>query len=87
MKFKITASSLWSTETDKLLKEYPCLHDFGYEVEETTEYSFYHNLNYPKKTAYIHINSLEELVKFKQAVDKIIIFDEDEIEIYDAWRE
>ena len=98
MKFKITSSS-YSNNFEKIIKEYPCLKDFGFEVAE---------YEVPLKTRtrdecgkrifqiygkniirepYVTIESLERLLALKSAVEEPLIITEDEIEIYDGYRE
>ena len=62
---------------EKIIKDYPRLRDFGFEIENPD--------NYPK--AYIYIYSIEELVKLKNAVDDLLIIGNDWIEIYNDYRE
>lgn len=79
MLYRICATSIWENtkneEAKKLLSEYPCLNDFGWKLVETDH------------RPYIEINSLEELQKLQAAVEHPLIFTEDEIEIYDDYRE
>ena len=103
MKFRITATSVWWQEHEKLIEEYPILSNYGYELEEkqipvsgcwikdengkriwqTTDKTR------PIYTPYIHIDTLEQLVEFIKALEDCgtIVMTEDEIEIYDGYRE
>ena len=106
MKFRITATSIWSDEHKRLLEDYPILSEYGYEVEEkrvpvggcwirdengkriwqTTDETR------PSYTPYINIDTLEHLVEFIKGLKTSyevheIVLTEDEIEIYDYYRE
>lgn len=81
-----------------LLDEYPCLANFGWKIVEYIENCYeefldeYGRAIYRRgpKTCYrpyIEINTLEELQKLQAAVQNPLIFTEDEIEIYDNYRE
>ena len=98
MKFKIT-SSFFSNNFEKIIKEYPCLKDFGFEVVEyevplktwTWDENGMRILQiYGKETIrkpYVTIESLEQLLALKSAIEEPLIITEDEIEIYDGYRE
>lgn len=95
MLYKITASV---TQDQKLLVKYPCLEDFGYtdiavirerriKILDENGKAMYQMI---PKTFYvpgIEINTLEELQKLQAAIGEPLIFTEDEIEIYDGFRE
>lgn len=87
MRFEITASSTWWYE-DKMIMKYPQIKDFNYKPGVDTEHEY--------RNPTIEINSLEELMKFKEAVNSSIILSRDyegpdvyreTIEIYDSYRE
>lgn len=106
MKFLITATSIWDyTDMERLLDKFPFLNDFGFSVEEQ-EYTRKTKIRdengkpitqvntYMRKKPYIHIQSLEELMKLTDIVGEYnsIILDNTEengweIEIYDDYRE
>lgn len=102
MRFKIESSSYFDTN-DELLEEYPCLKDFGFEVEKKTIVRFEkikddkgkilkQEYEKPIYTPYIYIYGLEELRQLRKSVKHCLIIDwddEDEasIEIYDGYRE
>ena len=84
MKFRIE-SRCYDSCKDELLERYPCLKDFGFEIEEKTREVTVRtrdeNGNMVKQTkfltnhiAYIHISSLEELVALNAAVKKPLTF-------------
>lgn len=98
MKFKIV-SSFYSNNFEKIIKEYPCLKEFGFEVVEyevplktwTCDERGMRILQiHGKQTirkSYVTIESIEQLLALKSAVKAPLIIDEDEIEIYDGYRE
>ena len=98
-------NTIWYGE-DKLLERYPDLDEFGYGEEEVLiqlpyprEIVLDENGNEMityrqkvKKKPYIIMESLEDLVKLRRAVQNPLIFDKDDdvnytIEIYDGHRE
>ncbi len=102
MLYRICATGIWSSnkdeESEELLCEYPCLKDFGWRLVEyvDVEYTRIRDENgdwisqhipTTRHRPYIEINSLEELQKLQAAVQNSLIFTEDEIEIYDDYRE
>lgn len=99
MKFKITATSSVYGDPEKLIEGYPCLENFGYELEEYEELKRYYirdengrriKMEYgieTKYTPYVRIDSIEQLVELTKAVGNPLVFSEDEIEIYDSYRE
>lgn len=82
MRYMVRSVDIWpisKTNLDKLLRDYPCLEDFGLE-NETIDGQF---------DAYINIDSIEELMRL---IDKVghglIVYDDPPmIEIYDNYRE
>lgn len=86
MKFEIRSSSVWSE--DRLITSYPQLKDFNYKPGVDTEEEY--------RDPTIEINSLEELMRFKEEVNSDIILTRyyktedvyrEQIEIYDGYRE
>lgn len=79
MKFQIRSiKALHISENNEeeisiLLKIYPCLYKY--------------NLNILKNTAYIYIDSLNQLMELRKEIDNELIIDSDYIEIYDSYRE
>ena len=90
MKFKIEAVSVWEyhklDKFKKLIERYPCLNDIGFEIEKyiTNEGVLYYE-------AFVHIDSLDQLLELSKQVDEELIihhnFGEPRIEIYDGHRE
>lgn len=83
-------NTLWYGD-DELLERYPDLDEFGYSVETVWTRDWY-DREVVKKKPYITVESLEDLVKLRRAVQNPLIFDQDEdgnyiIEIYDGYRE
>lgn len=91
MRFRIEATSIWSNATahEKLIKEYPCLQNFGYEVETTTKIKKTWindecgNRIWQKgpetivHTPYVNLNSLEDLNRLYEAVANPLIYSGD----------
>lgn len=85
MDFRITSSWLClDTETDKLIATYPCLNKYELRIVDLGRTDYWKN---PQKHAHITINSLEELLELQTAVEHPLIITQDEIEIYDDYRE
>lgn len=102
MLYRIRATSTWGIEDkyEELLKEYPCLTDFGFQkvpesmptgcwIFDENGYAKLWQEGPPKIVYYpaIEINTLEDLTRLHKAVHQELIFSEDSIEIYDTWRE
>lgn len=101
MRFKIESSSYFDTN-EELLEEYPCLKDFGFEIEKkvyikTTKIRddegniLEQEYEKPIFTPYIYIYGLEELRQLRNSTKHCLIIDwnddEASIEIYDGYRE
>jgi len=101
MRFKIESSWYYDTY-EQLIKKYPCLKDFGFEVEKKNIVRFEKikdeegeilKQEYEKSiyTPYIYIYGLEELRRLRESVHHCLIIDWDgdeaSIEIYDGYRE
>ena len=103
MKFRIISSCyVFDIETEQLLDEYPVLKKYGLEVIEETRTSYEdiritdenglpmtQKVLYPYKIkiAYVNINTIEQLMNLIKDVEYPVIVTEDEIEIYDGYRE
>lgn len=100
MKYKIT-SVIWYEPKD-LIAHYPCLIDFGFEIDhklvpediyigdENGKPIKYTTGETVKTTCYVNINDLGELQKLSEAVkNPLVMFEGKEpiIEIYDGYRE
>lgn len=101
MKFAICSVGVWHNPT-KIVEEYPCVNDFGFETEHLTKYRTYRlrepydgiekvTEEYTIDVPYVNIDSLDRLMEFCRAVNNPIIIGSDdgipEIEIYDGYRE
>lgn len=101
MRFEIESSCYYDTN-DELLEEYPCLKDYGFEVEKkvyvkTTKIRddegniLEQEYEKPVYTPYIYIYGLEELKNLTKSVHAPLIVswvdDHGTIEIYDGYRE
>ena len=104
MRVRITATSIWcSDDHEKLINTYPCLLNYGYEVEKEQNpvHEWIRNeagLHIKQETDkvlisythYIHIDTIEQLVQLIGDVKDeaaSVVMTEDSIEIYDDWRE
>lgn len=102
MLYKIYSSTIWCSDKNKevetILREYPCLKDFGWRLVEYIGNRHTRILNENQEwifqitpvtlhRPYIEINTLEEFQKLQAAIDQPLIFYGDEIEIYDGHRE
>ena len=105
MKFRITATSIWSyNEYEQLIKDYPSLLNYGFEVEEKqvpvggcwtrdeNDNRIWQTTDQTRSsyTPYIYVDSLEQLIELIKNLEddvRTIVLTEDEIEIYDGYRE
>ena len=104
MEFKIEATSTWDAEP--ILQRYPCLSNYSFRIEETkipkaikfrdeTNNLLTQEMMITKKTPYVSITTIDELMQFiKDVKYPVIVGDVDiydnpipTIEIYDSWRE
>lgn len=98
MTFKVSATSYWNDED--AIKGYPQLYDFGFKIEEKQEPKFEVIRDENGKllrqcSGYkikleptIQIDTLDELMKLIQSVNRELIIGKDNwIEIYDGYRE
>lgn len=99
MKFQIASVDVWKN-AQKLIEKYPCLSDYTFEVEETSFSSvsrihdengrlIYQPFTQVVRTPYIHVDTIEDLVKLAYSVDNPLIIHNNTgvIEIYDDYRE
>ena len=96
MKFRITSTEIYS---DSIIQAYPCLNDYAFEVEEVAFPSrsrirdengrpMYQSFTQIVRTPYIHINTIEDLIRLATDVNNELIIDKSGvIEIYDGYRE
>lgn len=89
MKFQIESYTILTTPNhtwiDKLLKKYPCLKDYGFEVEETVIKLPTQEKTTKIVTAYVHIHSLEELVELQNKIDHVMLLGHESLYIYDEF--
>ena len=105
MKVYVWSTCFWKDdEAEDLLKRYPVLKDFGFVVMDVARKAhrwildengerIMQEYDVIGKETYITIESLEDLVKLRKAVEVPLIFDETGvgdgyyIELYDGYRE
>jgi hypothetical protein len=103
MLFKIEATSIYcynkKDECEKILKQYPCLNNFGFRIEEKTEPKRHmirdenneHILQEDgTKTIYepyVELDSLDELNELMFELNECLVLTPGIIEIYDTYRE
>lgn len=100
MQFHV-CSSYWclDSEVDKVVDKFPCLKDFGLELvdeqepvytrirDETGKFIRQVDTTKTKTRAYITIDTIEQLLELEKASGHALIVTQDEIEIYDDYRE
>lgn len=99
MDYRIRSTRAWDDHC-KLLKDYPCLTEFGFHLEKEQLTKRITRIRDEKgrliqqitydfvDRAYISIDNLEQLNKFINTVGQEIVMDADGmIEIYDTYRE
>lgn len=84
MRYRIYSTWNWDN-AEALLKDYPRLKDFAFEVEPI-------QLNYETREAsYIDLQTLEDFLTLREAVGQPLIIgpggNKNDIEIYDSYRE
>lgn len=100
-KFYVRSTSVWENP-DKIIQYYPCLHDFGFDIQgvrrnfktrirdEHGEIIFQEGYDI-KRFGVISVNTIEQLLLLKERVKCELIIDmeneENWIEIYDGYRE
>lgn len=86
MKFRITATSC--SDDVNMLKYYPFLKD-RIKIEQTTksEKTYFGSVTYTYKKCFIEIATLEELMELNKMCGTEIIIADNELEIYDGYRE
>ena len=99
MKFRIS-SAVWY-EIDSIIENYPCLLNFGFEIEKTEkpkickirdENGKHIEFEYGSKTEYtpyIHLEKIEDVISLSKAVkhDLIVSSEQNSIMIYDGYIE
>ena len=86
MEFQLMSAKYW-VDFKRLLKDYPQIADeFKVRIVDTTQE--YENGNrFIDSEVYITINTLDDLVKLVDIIDDSVIFNGDEILIYDDYIE
>lgn len=95
MEFKITSTFY---HTSKLLDPYPCLREFGFEIRQVpytrkligvdaNNNPIHQAIPATDECAFVKIDSLEQLIKLREAVNEELVIGCDSIEIYDYYRE
>lgn len=86
MEFQLMSAKYWS-DFKRLLNDYPQIaNEFKVQIIDTTQE--YENGNrYIDSEVYITINTLEEMIKLIDIVDCGVVFNGDEIIIYDDYIE
>lgn len=86
MEFQLMSAKYW-VDFKRLLKDYPQIaEEFKVRIVDTTQE--YENGNrFTDSEVYITINTLEDLIKLVDIIDDSVIFNGDEILIYDDYIE
>ena len=86
MEFQLMSAKYW-VDFKRLLKDYPQIEkEFKVRVVDTTQE--YENGNrYIDSEVYITINTLDDLIKLIDIIDESVMFNGDEILIYDDYIE
>lgn len=86
MEFQLMSAKYWS-DFKRLLNDYPQIaNEFKVQIIDTTQE--YENGNrYIDSEVYITIDTLEDLIRFIDIVDESVMFNGDEILIYDDYIE
>ena len=86
MEFQLMSARYWS-DFKRILNDYPQIaNEFKVQIVDTTE-EYENGKRHVDSEVYITLNTLEDLVKLKNIVDCGIIFNGDEIIIYDNYIE
>ena len=82
MEFQLMSAKYWS-DFKRILNDYPQIADeFKVQIIDTTE-EYGDGKRHIDSEVYITINTLEDLVKLVNIIDDSVIFNGDEILIYD----
>ena len=86
MEFQLMSAKYWS-DFKRLLNDYPQIaNEFKVQIIDTTQE--YENGNrYIDSEVYITINTLDDLIKLIDIIDESVMFNGDEILIYDDYIE
>lgn len=86
MEFQLMSAKYWS-DFKRVLNDYPQITDeFKVQIIDTTE-EYESGERYVNSEVYITLNTLEDFVKLVDIIDDSVIFNGDEILIYDDYIE
>ena len=86
MEFQLMSAKYWS-DFKRLLNDYPQIaNEFKVKIIDTTQ-EYESGDRYVDSEVYITINTLEDLVKLVDIIDDSVVFNGDEILIYDDYIE
>lgn len=86
MKFQLMSAKYWS-DFKRLLNDYPQIaNEFKIQIIDTTQ-EYESGNRYIDSEVYIMIDTLEDLIRFIDIVDESVMFNGDEILIYDDYIE
>ena len=86
MEFQLMSAKYWS-DFKRILNDYPQIADeFKVQIIVTTE-EYAHGKRHVDSEVYITLNTLEDFVKLVDVIDDSVIFNGDEILIYDDYIE
>ena len=86
MEFKLMSAKYWS-DFKRLLNDYPQIaNEFKVQIIDTMQ-KYESGDRYVDSEVYITINTLEDLVKLVDIIDDSVVFNGDEILIYDDYIE
>ena len=86
MEFQLMSAKYWS-DFKRLLNDYPRIaNEFKVKIIDTTQ-EYENGDRYIDSQVYITINTLDDLVKLVDIIDDSVIFNGDEILIYDDYIE
>ena len=86
MEFQLMSAKYW-VDFKRLLNDYPqIVNEFKVRIVDTTQ-EYENGSRYIDSEVYITINTLEDFVKLVDIIDDSVIFNGDEILIYDDYIE
>ena len=86
MEFQLMSAKYW-TDFKRLLNDYPQIaNEFKVRIVDTTQ-EYESGDRYVDSEVYITINTLEDLVKLVDIIDDSVVFNGEEILIYDDYIE
>ena len=86
MEFQLMSAKYWS-DFKRLLNDYPQIaNEFKVQIIDTTQ-EYENGDRYIDSEVYITINTLDDLIKLIDIIDESVMFNGDEILIYDDYIE